>query len=73
MELLVFWTHSYTPEGSMKWYREGISSVSVCTTFASLVFFFFFGGAGVLTEDFTLAKQALYCFSHTSGPSPVFL
>jgi hypothetical protein len=31
-------------------------------------FFFFFGGTGVLTKGFVFAKQALYCFSHTSSP-----
>jgi hypothetical protein len=35
---------------------------------------FFFGGGGggsrVLTQGFTLAKQVLYCLSHT--PSPFF-
>jgi hypothetical protein len=35
-------------------------------------FFFFFGGMG-FELGFTLAKQALYCLSHTSSPVPLFL
>jgi hypothetical protein len=28
----------------------------------------FFGGTGVRTHGFTLAKQSLYCLNHTSSP-----
>jgi hypothetical protein len=30
--------------------------------------FWFFGGTGVWTQGFWIAKQALYCLSHTSSP-----
>jgi hypothetical protein len=34
-------------------------------TLSWFFFFILFGGTGVWTEGFTLAKQALYCLSHT--------
>jgi hypothetical protein len=38
------------------------------TVKSTLFFFFFFYGTGVWTQSFMLAKQALYCLSHTSSP-----
>jgi hypothetical protein len=29
--------------------------------------FFFFGGTGISTQNFTFVKQALYCLSHNSS------
>jgi hypothetical protein len=34
----------------------------------SCIFLLLFGGTGVWTQDFTLSKQMLHCFSHISGP-----
>jgi hypothetical protein len=40
--------------------------VSVAIYLNYLIFVLSFDGTGVCTQGFTVAKQALYCFSHTS-------
>jgi hypothetical protein len=53
------------PDSAIITVPRGRQMSHVCTL---LIGFWFFCGTGILTEDFTVAKQVLYHSSHTSSP-----